>query len=164
VTLRKVFVAALLLLTALLAQVTVVARLPLPVGVPDLVLLVVVCLALLEGPVFGMAVGFAVGLAADLLGAHLVGRVALLFTVVGYLCGRLDPDRTGVLVPIAAVAGASFGFTVVDSGISILLGGGAGGAGGLLRSALSLAVYDALLTPFVFPVVRSLLGRTDGSG
>ena len=65
--LRRALVPLAFLVLAVLAQVTMVNRLPLPGGAsPDLVLLVVTALAVTGGPVPGMLAGFAGGLALDL--------------------------------------------------------------------------------------------------
>jgi rod shape-determining protein MreD len=161
----RIFLSALLAVTALVLQLTAVDRLSLPGGQPNLVVLVVVAVALVSGPVLGMALGFAAGLVADLLGDHLVGRLALLFTVLGYGVGLIaeEPEEPRpVVVSVLIVAVASAAVSVVNMGVGVLVGDPGTGAGTVLRSALAIAGYDALLTPFVFPVVRGLLARADG--
>jgi len=79
---------------ALALQVTLFARLPLPGATPDLVLLVVVGLALSHGPAFGLVLGFAAGLASDLVppADHEIGRWAFVLTLLGYLAGSARDD------------------------------------------------------------------------
>ncbi len=96
---------------ALVLQLTVIDRLPLPGGAPDLVLLVVVALGLTGGPVAGMLTGFWAGLALDVAppAGYLVGEHALVFCLVGYGCGRLSgiTDRSAASsLGIAAMAAA----------------------------------------------------------
>src|SRR5450432_2321310 len=76
---------------ALLLQLTLVDRLPLGSGAPDLVLLAVTALGLTGGPAVGMLTGFWAGLALDIAppASQLVGERALVFCLVGYGCGRL---------------------------------------------------------------------------
>ena len=75
----RALVISVALLLAVLCQLAVVNRAPLPGGaVPDLVLLVVVALAVNTGPLTGMVAGFAGGLALDVAppGGHLAGQYA----------------------------------------------------------------------------------------
>ncbi|MER7505211.1 rod shape-determining protein MreD [Nonomuraea pusilla] len=84
-------IAALFVLLALLVQVMVVNRLPLPAGgTPDLVLLAVVGAALVRGPTAGAVLGFCAGLLVDVVPptAHLLGQYAFVFALVGYVAGR----------------------------------------------------------------------------
>src|SRR5204863_7645532 len=64
---RRQLLATAFVVPGLLLQATVVNRLPLPEGWPDLVVLVVIALALVGGPAYGAVVGFSAGLAADVL-------------------------------------------------------------------------------------------------
>ena len=79
-------------------QLTIVDRIAFPGGAgPDLVLLVVAALALAGGPMAGVLTGFLAGLALDVAppGSHFVGQNALVFCLVGYLCGLLADDGSG---------------------------------------------------------------------
>ena len=87
-----------LVATALMLQLSVLDVLPLPGGIaPDLVLLVVVAIALTSGPLFGLVTGFAAGLALDLAppASHAIGAYALVFCLIGYVCGRRPARSTG---------------------------------------------------------------------
>ncbi|MEU7891967.1 rod shape-determining protein MreD [Nonomuraea sp. NPDC049152] len=84
-------IAVLAVLVALLVQVTVVNRFPLPPGGgPDLVLLVVIGVALARGPSAGAAIGFSAGMLVDLMPptAHVLGQYAFVYALVGYVAGR----------------------------------------------------------------------------
>ncbi len=90
---RKVWLPPLLIFIGLLVQLTVLNGLRLPRGgVPDLVLVLVAALAVAEGPLTGLIVGFAAGLCLDLAppGSALVGQYALVFCVTGWAVGRLS--------------------------------------------------------------------------
>jgi len=86
---------------AVIAQITIVGRITFPGGAgPDLVLLAVVALALAGGPLAGTLIGFSAGLALDVAppGSHFVGEDALVFCLIGYLCGLVaeNPASEGV--------------------------------------------------------------------
>ena len=73
--------------------------------VPNFLLLVVVTLALVEGPAAGCSVGFACGLIFDLLGPGPVGPMVLVLSVTGYLAGLLHENMfaEGWLLPITVL-------------------------------------------------------------
>jgi rod shape-determining protein MreD len=148
--------------TATVLQPTIFARMPLPLGVPQLVVLLVATVALLEGPMRGCVTGFAAGLLSDLLSLHHVGEQALVLTAMGYLVGLVaDEVERSVLVPLVAVGVASAGALVVFAGVSQIVGDGSATASSLGREALAAAVYDVLLTPLLLPPLRALLVRLD---
>lgn len=158
----RTFLAALLAVTALMLQLTVVDRLRLPVGHPDLLVVVLICLALVEGPVLGMGVGFGAGLLADLLSDHVLGRLAFLLALTGYLVGLLRTDEErGATVPVAVVALGSLLVSLVNTAIGSAVGDPRPATAVVLKAAAALAGYDALLTPFAYPLVRGLLRRLD---
>lgn len=148
--------------TALLLQVTVVGRLPLPGVVPDLVLVLVVAFALAEGPMSGLVTGWAAGLLADALSAHELGRLALAYAVAGYVTGMLQDDtERSTLQPFGAVAlGALIALGAYVS-VGILLGDPRATLDALGRSLSSSVPYDVVLTPFVVPLVAGLVRRLD---
>jgi rod shape-determining protein MreD len=159
-----VLLAAVLIAASLAVQVTLLARLPLPGATPDLVLLVVVAFALAHGPGFGLACGFAAGLAADLVppADHEVGRWALVLTLVGYLAGMARGEtRRSAFVPLVVVA--------VAGGASVLLYAGVGAlindthvTWPVVRALLPTAVlYDVVLSAFVLPGVLALARRAE---
>jgi rod shape-determining protein MreD len=149
-------------LTALLLQTTVVTRLSLPGDAPDLLLVLVVAFALVEGPLSGMVTGFVAGGLADLMSDHAVGRLALAYVIVGYLTGLAsdDADRS-VLLPFFAVAAGSAAAVLVFAGEGILLGDPRVTGSAVLRALTSTVPYDVVLTPFVVPAVGALVRRLD---
>lgn len=147
-------------LVALVLQVSVFPHLAWQGVGPNLGLLVVVAAALARGPVFGMGVGFAAGLTLDLAppADHLAGRWALALVVVGYVAGRVRPDRpadTGSLLWTVAVC--SFVGSSVFALSGLLLGDLEVGIPGLLQVVLVGVVWDVALTPLVVPwLMRAL--------
>ena len=111
---------AVILLAAVIIQLTVVNRLPLPAAAPDLVLLAVTAIAVCTSPLAGALAGFAGGLALDVAPpvTHYAGEYALIFCLAGYaaaravrviwgLTGERDPVTMFTVMAVAAVAGRS---------------------------------------------------------
>ena len=87
---RKAWLPPVLIFIGILVQLTVLDGLRLPGGgVPDLVLVLVAALALAQGPLAGLVIGFAAGLCLDLAppGSALIGQYALVFCLVGWVAG-----------------------------------------------------------------------------
>lgn len=144
---------ALAVLTAVVLQSSVFARLPLPGGPPSLVLVLVVAVGLAGGASAGLATGFGAGLVTDLLSAHPVGLLALGFALAGFVAGLLEADieRT-VLLPmvVVGVAAAAVGLAYLGA-MALMDRRTADGIAALPATV----VYDVMLTPFVVPLVAA---------
>ncbi|MDH6131611.1 rod shape-determining protein MreD [Kitasatospora sp. MAA4] len=163
---RRFLLSAVLVLLALVIQVSVLGRLQLPGATPDLLLLVVVGLALVFGPSAGCLIGFAAGLLADLAppSDHAIGRFALVLCVMGYAAGMYRADsgrRRGVMGPLLMVGAAAVVSTVLYAAVGALVGDTAARHVGLPGLAASALLYDLLLAPFVVPAVMLLARRAD---
>jgi rod shape-determining protein MreD len=163
------------LFAAVVVQLTVVNRLPLPGAPnaestgPDLVLLLVTAIAVTTGPVTGAVTGFGAGLALDVAppAAHYAGEYALVFCLVGYAAARVvqtiwgmtgehDPITVFTVMAAAAAAGeagkAALGMLLSDPDVT----------GAAVSRVLPGAIlYDLLLAPFVFWLVARV---TRGAG
>jgi rod shape-determining protein MreD len=166
VTVRRLLLSVALVLAALLLQSTVLARLPLPGGAPDLLLVLVVAFALAEGPQSGTLTGFGAGLLADLTADHELGRTALVLALVGYAAGRVreDPSYGGsgersTLLPFAVVAASAAGAVTLYALQGLLLGDARITGSAWLSALVGTVPYCVLLTPFVVPVVGALVRR-----
>lgn len=152
----RVIVAAVFGLLALALQTTVLSRLPLPGGRPDLLLVVVVAAALTGGVPVGIGVGFSIGLAADLLSSHPAGVLALLFLLVGAATGHIESERErsvfwSMLVVAIASVSAGIGYALLSSVVS------GGGSWQQEIAGLPMAVlYNSMLTPFVVPLTAAI--------
>jgi rod shape-determining protein MreD len=165
---RRAILSAAVLAAALVLQLTVVNRLPLPgAGGPDLALLAVVALGMCGGPAAGAVTGFCAGLGLDIAppGSYLIGEYALVFCLIGYLSGRLRGvvDQSALLAVAAAMAVAAagealyalVGLAVSDPQVSW----------GAVRQVLpSSIIYDVVLTPFVMFVIVRLVRWADALG
>lgn len=159
---QRFLLGAVTLVTALLLQLTVVARLPLPGAAPDLLLVVVLAFALAEGPLSGVGTGFVAGLLADALSDHELGRLALAYVVAGYVTGQLQDDtERSTVQPFAAVALGSVVALAAYTAEGILLGDHRILLHSVVRALVSSVPYDVVLTPFVVPVVAGLVRRLD---
>ncbi|MEV4557327.1 rod shape-determining protein MreD [Kitasatospora sp. NPDC049285] len=165
--LNRILLSAVLLLVALVLQVSVLGRLQLPGATPDLLMLVVVGLALVYGPKGGCLVGFGAGLLADFAppSDHAIGRYALVLCLVGYAAGLLKPDggrQRSALSALAVVAGAAVVSTLLYAAVGALVGDTAARHVGLTGLVISALLYDVLLAPFTVPLVMLLARRFDG--
>lgn len=155
------------LVTALVVQISVLNRLPLPGGTPDLMLLTVVALALVHGSGYGAVAGFCGGLALDLAppADHAIGRWAFVLTVVGHVAGYArDHVERSAFAPFPVVIGASIGSLFLWSAIGALLGDDRVSAQAVAQVLPSIVLYDLILTPFVVYGVLALARRTDAAG
>jgi rod shape-determining protein MreD len=143
-------------LTALLLQSTLLAQIKLGGAKPDLVFLVTIVLAFLEGPSSGSLAGFVGGMAEDFLLNQPKGITALTLTLVGYSVGMLRQYITSPspVLPVALVGGVTVGGVLFYGMVSFLLGQLDVGFGYLVRIALLTGLYNAVLTPLLFPLVR----------
>jgi rod shape-determining protein MreD len=165
---RRAALSAVVLAAALVLQLTVVNRLPLPgAGPPDLVLLVVVALGLCARPATGAVTGFCAGLCLDIAppGSYLIGEYALVFCLVGYLCGRLRGavGRSALLTIAAAMAAAAAGealFALVGMAVS-----DPQVSWPAVQQVLpSSIVYDLVLSPFLLYLVMRAVSWVDALG
>lgn len=163
-TLLRVLLVAVLVLTALLVELTVLAPLGLPGATPPLLLVVVAAVGLAGGEVRGAVTGFVAGLLLDLVppAQGPIGVSAAVLTAIGYAAGVWGYERErGALLTTGFVA---------------LLGGG-----GVLGTAVLLTVvgdetvtwssvplligtavlYAAFLAAFVVPAVGAAVRRLE---
>jgi rod shape-determining protein MreD len=155
---RRVLVVGLVLITALLLQSTLFGQLTLLGVRPELVYMVTIIFALLEGPAEGAVVGFVGGLLQDFLLNEPKGITALTLTVLGYAVGlsRQFITSPSPLVPTVLVAlGTAAGLTF-HSVVSFLLGEFPHAIGFTTKVILLAALYGAVLTPIVYPLLRRL--------
>ena len=156
---RRLLVLAAVVVVGVLLQTTVLGELRLAGVRPDLLVLSVVAVAMASGPVSGAAFGFSAGLVADLLFDLPVGVSALVYTAVGFAVGTVRVYVTShrPLVHLA-LAGAASLAAVWCSGL-LLRVFDLSSWEAVARSGTLVALYNLLLAPFVYPVVRALAER-----
>lgn len=158
---RAVAIAAVIVL-ALALQSTVLVKMTLLGVVPELVLVVVVSLGYLDGERVGTASGFFGGLMLDLLlPQSIIGLTALVYTLVGYGVGTMRQFAQGesVWTPVFAVVIASAVAQVSYALLAIILGQPWVSIAFTAKVIGLVVLYNTLLTPFVFPLVRRVADR-----
>ncbi|MCA1571615.1 MAG: rod shape-determining protein MreD [Chloroflexi bacterium] len=153
---------AALVLTALTVQSTLLAQATLLGVIPQLVLVVVVALAYLDGERVGVVSGFAGGLLQDLLlPQSVIGLTALVYVMVAYAVGVLRQYSTSqaVWAPVIAVALATAAAEAGYAVLAIVLGQRWVGLAFTAKVVALVILYNTLLTPFVFPLVRRIADR-----
>jgi rod shape-determining protein MreD len=158
VTLVDGLKAAALLFVAAILQVSIFTQVHILGGVPDLLLVTLVAVALLRGAVFGAAGGFFGGLLVDTATLGKLGLTSLVLTIAGYWIGRYGETtgRDRFHAPFLSVAVVtvlySFGLLIVH----FVLGERAP-AGAMLRGLGPAIVMNLVLTAPVYALVRRLL-------
>jgi rod shape-determining protein MreD len=156
---RRLLALAVVLVVAVLVQSTVLARLTLAGVRPDLLVLAVVSVAVATDPTTGAVFGFVAGLVADLLFDLPVGVSALVYVAVGFAVGTVRVYVTSHRPLVHLVlAGAASLASVWCCGLLLRVFDLSSWAA-VARAGPLVAVYNLLLTPFVYPVVWALTER-----
>jgi rod shape-determining protein MreD len=164
---RRTAAVGIVLLTAVLLQVTV---LPLVAGggfVPDLVIVVLVVLALEAGSRPALWAAGLAGVVVDLLAVTVpLGSSVLVYATVVYGLGLLRPylsERadltTAILAGLAGVVSMAG-----HGGLQVILSDQVTPSGGVVgRAAIVVGAFAVLLAPVALSVVRRVLRATDAS-
>jgi rod shape-determining protein MreD len=152
---------AALSLVVVFFQAGVVSEVPVFGVTVDLSPLLVAFVGLLCGSTVGAASGFAVGLLVDLALVQTLGLTSLVFTLVGYWCGRLRElrDPQAALTPLLVGAAATAAALVAYSLMEFMLGVDAPVSLELLRQiVLGVLVNTIVALPVWVLVRRCLIG------
>jgi rod shape-determining protein MreD len=156
---RRVLSLTIVIVTALLLQSTVFSQIKLLGVKPELMYLVTIVIASLEGPNEGAVAGFAGGMAQDFLLNQPKGITALTLTLLGYAVGLArqyivspSPLLPAALVGIGTAVGTAF-YQVV----AFLLGQVHWSLSYAVKVSLLTGLYGAILTPIFYPVIRRLV-------
>jgi rod shape-determining protein MreD len=149
-----------LLLLAVVLQLSGLSQLGILGGHIDLVVLSVAAVAYYGGSVSGCAAGFAAGFLLDLMSGATMGVSSLVLTATGYGVGRFRElrDPSHGLLPMAVGAVATGGFVVAFAAVSFMLDVGASVSPLVIRDAIVTTLLNALLALPVFTGARKLLG------
>jgi rod shape-determining protein MreD len=152
---------AVVTLTALILQVSLLSTFSYQGARPDVMVLLAVCAGYVAGPEKGAAVGFAAGLAFDVVLATPFGLSALVYTLIGYGVGTLS----GIVVraawwiePIVA-AGATAAAMVAYGLVGEVLGQATLQGAGLGAIVIVASAVNAVLAPVAVRAMR--WARTD---
>jgi rod shape-determining protein MreD len=149
---------ALLIVTLVIVQVTVVPHVRAFGVVPDLGLVLAVAVAYRFGPVAGALTGFAAGLGYDVFLETPLALTALAYAVTAYGVGVVQSGmlRAPRWIPplLGLAAGLASGFAFIG------VGGLAGVSGMWTAHALTVvalaACYDAVIALLIFPLVNGI--------
>ena len=140
-------------------QVGVVSEVPIFGVNADLSPLLVAFVGLLCGSTIGAAYGFAIGLLIDLLLLQTLGVTSLIFTLIGYWCGRLRElrDPQAALAPLLVGAAASAASLAGYSLMEFMLGIEAPVSFELLRQIVLGVVVNTIVALPMWVLVRRVL-------
>ncbi|HUI48086.1 MAG TPA: rod shape-determining protein MreD [Acidimicrobiia bacterium] len=154
---------AALVVIVVIVQVAVFPHLRLFGVVPDLGLLVALAVGYYDGPEAGAITGFLAGFGFDLFLETPLGLSALTYAIVGYAIGVVESGlfRTPRWLPsfLGLLGGLAGGLLFI--GIGVLAGVDAVKGLHGIETISYAALYDALLAPFVFFLVKRVLGTPD---
>jgi rod shape-determining protein MreD len=150
-----------MVLLALLVKTTVLPAVAIATFRPDVLVLAVVAVALVEGPDSGIKLGFAAGLAQDLVsgGGALVGLGALVVMGAGWAAGRLRPylaasRQAGAVAVCGLLAG---GATLASGLLGRVFGVIQPSIGRILVAVVVVGLYSAAVSPLVLRPVQGLV-------
>ena len=154
--------AAALLFVAAILQVSVFTQVHILGGVPDILLVTLVGIALLRGSVVGALGGFFAGLLVDTATLGTLGLTSLVLTIAGYWIGRYGETtgRDRAHAPFTSVAVVTFLYLFGLVIVHFVLGENAP-AGPVARGLLPEIGMNLLLTAPVYALVRRLLRPLD---
>jgi rod shape-determining protein MreD len=150
--------AAVLLFVASIMQVSIFTQVHILGGVPDVLLVTLVAVALLRGATVGALGGFFAGLLIDTATLGQLGLTSLVLTVAGYWIGRYGETtgRDRAHAPFLSVAVVTILYSFALLLVHFVLGERAP-AGAMLRGLGPAIVLNLILTAPAYALVRRLL-------
>jgi rod shape-determining protein MreD len=153
---------SLILVVALTVQLGIAPHLGLFGVQGDLLLLVAISAGVAAGPDRGAAIGFAAGVAYDLMLQTPFGLSALTYAIVAYLVGGLQDSvlRAAWWIPVATATAASGAGVILYGVFGTVLGDDLVGLS-LLRIAAVVAVLNTVAAPLVVKAMRWATGSSN---
>lgn len=149
----------LVLFASVILQTTVMPHFRVMGSQPDLVLIVTITFAFLEGPAFGSATGFFGGLLQDLAVTQVVGLSALSKTLVGYMAGQLERTifTESIFLPVISIFIATLVNETIYVGFAYLFSYEIPVRFIYSTLVLPAAFYNSILALFIYPLLRRLV-------
>jgi len=148
-----------IIVVALVIQLTLINSVTILGLKPDLIMVIVVVLSLLRGEKEGAISGFAFGFLQDIFSANLLGINALVKTVIGFTCGILKEkifhEHILFIIPVITFV-SSFIQSILISLLLSAFGIEYNLAWSIKQIALPEALYNSLLSPFIFLIINKL--------
>ena len=155
---------ALLIVTALVLQLSLFNELTIAGVTPDIMLLLAIAAGLTGGSDRGAVVGFFSGLAIDLVLTSPFGLSAFAYAVTGYAAGFVE--NSIVRPPPWMSAFAGFAGTILGIGLYVVAGSLLGEphlyTDDFWRILSIAALYNGLLSPLIVLVYRIVVGSGEG--
>ena len=141
-----------------IVQVTIVASIGILGGSPDIVLVTLVAVALIQGSIFGAVTGFWAGLLLDVARLGTLGFTSLLLTLAGFWIGRYGETtgRDRAHAPFLSVAVVTVLYAAGSLVMHFLLREPAPARIVLVDELPGTVLLNLLLTVPVFALVRRL--------
>ena len=158
VTVRTTFV----VITALTVQLGVLSGFSVFGVQPDLLLLVAIAGGIAAGPDRGAAIGFAAGLAYDLMLQTPFGLSALTYAIVAYLVGSLQDSvlRAAWWIPVVTATAVSMLGVILYGVLGTVLGDELVGWD-LLKTAVVVGLLNTIAAPVVVRAMRWATGSVN---
>ena len=152
------------LVVALLLQLTVAPEISIGAVKPDILLVATICWALCEGPGQGALFGFCGGILDDIFSTAVLGVSAFAKTIVGYFSGELRQRviSKSVIWPIIIVFFGSILQELIRFATWAMVGLEEPPPFSIGVIA-GLALYNALITLLIYPVIGRFAGSEDGA-
>jgi rod shape-determining protein MreD len=150
---------ALLVLGAVIVQVSFLSYLSLFGSIPDIVPVVVAILGLLGGAVVGAVAGFAAGFLLDSVLLQTLGVSSLALIAVGYMAGRYREayEVSRAFTPPLMVGVLCLVYAALFSALQLMLGVSTPVSLVILRDIIVKGLLGTLLALFTYPLVRRIL-------
>ena len=151
----------LMVLVAVILEVSVMPFINVADGIPDLIAPTIVVIAVLRGSLVGAVAGFGAGLLVELTSpVGTLGVLALLYLAVGAWCGRYceREESTSLLAPLLLSVVATLAVQLGYAVFQLLIGGSMPASEFVAQLLLPTVCLSALLSPPILLVGRRLLG------
>jgi rod shape-determining protein MreD len=159
VTRRIALRVALVLVVAVVLQLSFFSYLSFFGSIPDVLPVVVACLGLLGGAVVGAVAGFAGGFLIDSALLQTLGVSSLALLAIGYFAGRYreNYEISSSLVPPLIVGALSLVYAAAFSALQLMLGVSTPVSLVLLRDIVVKGLLGFLLALGVYPLMRRIV-------
>lgn len=153
------------LFAAVLVQTSIVGAIEIAGGIPDLVLVTLVAVALLRGSMYGAAAGFFAGLVLDTANLATLGETSFLLTIAGYWIGRYGETtgRDRSHAPLLSVAVITVLYALGSLALHVVLGEPVNARVAMVDALIPGVLLNLLLTVPVYAVAKRLLGPPEWS-
>ena len=150
IKIKRILITIVLVIVGFLLQTTLIQNIRLAGVIPNIMLLVVVFVAFLNGVYFGITTGITVGLLYDCMYGSLLGINMLAFLLIGYFCGICSRlyRRGNYIIPIILIAIGEVIYGIVTYLTDYLL-----------RGKLNIGYYlgKVMLPEYVYSVVVGII-------